>query len=78
MSYASEQTVVPLIFTTLSLRRQPLWVDTVEKVGCASRVRNYRIGNACRSNQCCVGDWFFESKLCADGLKIFFQQYRSN
>ena len=57
--------------------RRPQRVDTVEKVGHESRVRNNRIEEACYSNQRCAGDWFFESKLRGNVLKIFFQQYRS-
>jgi hypothetical protein len=53
------------------------WVDTVEKVGCASRVRDNRIEEACLSNRPCAGRWPFESKLRCDTFKNFFQQHRS-
>jgi hypothetical protein len=50
--------------------------DTVEKVGRRRHARNNRIEEVCHSNQGCILDWLFESKLRGGTLKIFFQHYR--
>jgi hypothetical protein len=55
--------------------RPPSWrrgSRAVEKVGRGRCVRNDRIEEVCHSNQGCVLDWLFESKLRCGTLKSFF------